>query len=152
MGRPVTLFTGQWADLPIETMCEKALEFGYDGLELCTWGDHIEIDKADQAYCDARKELLAKYDLQLFAISTHLIGQCVCDPIDERHKGILPGYIWGDGNPEGVRQPCCGRNYQNRKSSQNVGIGHRDRFYRKFDLAFALFVSGCQSGNDRQRI
>ena len=45
MGRPVTLFTGQWADLPFETICEKALEFGYDGLELCTWGDHMEIDK-----------------------------------------------------------------------------------------------------------
>ena len=34
MSRPVTLFTGQWADLPFETICEKALEFGYDGLEL----------------------------------------------------------------------------------------------------------------------
>ena len=91
MGRPVTLFTGQWADLPFETICEKANEFGYDGLELCTWGDHMEIDKADQAYCDSRKETLAKYDLQLFAISTHLVSQCVCDLIDERHKSILPG-------------------------------------------------------------
>ena len=33
MARPVTLFTGQWADLPFETMCAKAAEFGYDGLE-----------------------------------------------------------------------------------------------------------------------
>jgi len=78
MARPVTLFTGQWADLPIETMCQKANEFGYDGLELCCWGDHMEIDKADQAYCDERKALLKKYDLDLYAISTHLVGQCVC--------------------------------------------------------------------------
>ncbi|WP_423129496.1 sugar phosphate isomerase/epimerase family protein [Gaoshiqia sp. Z1-71] len=104
MGRPVTLFTGQWADLPIENMCQKAKEFGYDGLELCCWGDHMEIDKADQAYCDERKSLLQRYDLQLFAISNHLVGQCVCDNIDERHKNILPAYIWGDGDPEGVRQ------------------------------------------------
>ncbi|MCA1759940.1 MAG: sugar phosphate isomerase/epimerase, partial [Bacteroidales bacterium] len=104
MSRPVTLFTGQWADLPIEKICQKAKSFGYDGLELCTWGDHIEIDKADQAYCDERKALLQKYELKLFAISTHLVGQCVSDPIDERHKGILPDYIWGDGDPEGVRQ------------------------------------------------
>ncbi len=105
MARPVTLFTGQWADLPIETICQKAKDFGYDGLELCCWGDHMEINKADQQYCNDRKALLAKYDLKLFAISNHLVGQCVSDAIiDERHKGILPDYIWGDGDPEGVRQ------------------------------------------------
>ena len=64
----------------------------------------MEIDKADQAYCDARKALLEKYDLKLFAISSHLVGQCVADNIDERHKSIVPDYIWGDGYREGVRQ------------------------------------------------
>ena len=53
--RPVTLFTGQWADLEIETMCQKAVEFGYDGLELACWGDHFEVDKANAAYCKARR-------------------------------------------------------------------------------------------------
>ncbi|MDP2890139.1 MAG: TIM barrel protein, partial [Bacteroidota bacterium] len=122
MGRPVTLFTGQWADLPFETICEKALEFGYDGVELCTWGDHMEIDKADQAYCDARKETLAKYDLQLFAISTHLVGQCVCDLIDERHKSILPDYIWGDGDPEGVRQRAAAEVIKTGKVAKMLGL------------------------------
>ena len=69
MSRPVTIFTGQWADLPIETMCQKAKQFGYDGLELCTWGDHMEINKANQAYCDQRIELLSKYDLKLVITS-----------------------------------------------------------------------------------
>jgi sugar phosphate isomerase/epimerase len=102
--RPVTLFTGQWADLDIETVCRKAREFEYDGLELACWGNHLEIDKADTAYCENRKKLLARYGLKLYAISTHLVGQAVCDQIDERHKSILPDYIWGDGKPEGVRQ------------------------------------------------
>ena len=104
MSRPVTLFTGQWADLDIETMCRKAREFGYDGLELGCWGDHFEVDKADQDYCRARRGLLEKHDLQLFSISGHLVGQAVCDLIDERHQAILPDYVWGDGDPEGVRQ------------------------------------------------
>ncbi len=104
MSRPVTIFTGQWADLPFENTCQKAKEFGYDGVELCCWGDHIEINKADQSYCDERKALLDQYGLKIFAISSHLVGQCVCDNIDDRHKGILPDYIWGDGDPEGVRQ------------------------------------------------
>ena len=122
MARPVTLFTGQWADLPIETMCQKAKEFGYDGLELCTWGDHMEIDKADQAYCDARKALLEKYGMKLFAISTHLVGQCVSDNIDERHKSILPPYIWGDGDPEGVRQRAAQEVIKTAQVAKSLGL------------------------------
>ncbi|MCW0481479.1 sugar phosphate isomerase/epimerase family protein [Gaoshiqia sediminis] len=122
MGRPVTLFTGQWADLPIEAMCQKAKEFGYDGLELCCWGDHIEVDKADQAYCNGRLELLKRYDLQLFTISTHLASQCVCDPIDERHKNILPTYIWGDGDPEGVRQRAAEEMIKTGQVAKRLGI------------------------------
>lgn len=122
MARPVTLFTGQWADLPIETMCQKAADFGYDGLELCCWGGHIEIDKANQEYCDERKALLNKYDLDLFAISNHLVGQCVCDPIDERHKGILPEYIWGDGDPEGVRQRAAEEIIKTGRVAKMLGV------------------------------
>jgi sugar phosphate isomerase/epimerase len=122
MSRPVTLFTGQWADLPIEKICQKARSFGYDGLELCTWGNHMEIDKADQAYCDERKALLQKYELKLFAISTHLVGQCVSDPIDERHKGILPDYLWGDGDPEGVRQRAAAEVIKTAKVAKMLGL------------------------------
>lgn len=94
MNRPVTLFTGQWADLPFETLCQKAKSFGYDGLELACWGDHFEVDKADKAYCDAKKEMLSHYGLKVYAVSNHLVGQAVSDRIDVRHKSIIPGYIW----------------------------------------------------------
>jgi sugar phosphate isomerase/epimerase len=104
MGRPVTLFTGQWADLDCETIITKAKEMGYGGVELGCWGDHFEVDKADADYCKAKRELLDKHDMKCYAISSHLVGQAVCDLIDERHKQILPEYVWGDGDPEGVRQ------------------------------------------------
>ena len=93
MSRPVTLFTGQWADLGIETLCEKASDFGYDGLELACWGDHFEVDKANASYCRARRQLLERHGLQVFAISAHLVGQAVCDRIDQRHQAILPPYV-----------------------------------------------------------
>lgn len=111
MARPVTLFTGQWADLPFETICEKASEFGYDGLELACWGDHFDIVKAAESddYCKNRWEILAKHDLTAYAISAHLVGQAVCDRIDERHKLILPEDVWGDGDPEAVRQRAAQR-------------------------------------------
>ena len=86
MSRPVTLFTGQWADLTFETVCKKARSFGYDGLELACWGDHFEVSKATEAYCKAKRKLLDKYGLKVFSISNHLVGQAVADRIDERHK------------------------------------------------------------------
>ena len=106
MGRAVTLFTGQWADLSLTELAAKAKTFGYDGLELACWGDHFEVDKAlaDKGYCKARWDLLGKQGLKCFALSNHLIGQAVCDNIDPRHKAILPPEVWGDGDPEGVRK------------------------------------------------
>jgi sugar phosphate isomerase/epimerase len=106
MGRPVTLFTGQWADLPLATLAPKAKGFGYDGLELACWGDHFEVSKAleSDTYVREKRELLERHGLQALAISNHLVGQAVCDPIDARHKGIVPPHVWGDGDPEGVRQ------------------------------------------------
>jgi len=92
MPRPVTLFTGQWADLPLETVAQKASEWGYDGLELASWGDHFDVMRAakDKAYCDERRALLKKYNLQVFAFSIHLIGQLVGDePLDERHDQFV---------------------------------------------------------------
>ena len=120
--RPVTLFTGQWADLTLETICKKAKEFGYDGVELACWGDHMEVGKADDAYCQAKLELLKKHDLQLFAISTHLVGQAVADRIDERHKAILPPHVWGDGDPEGVRQRAAEEIIKTGEAAKKLGL------------------------------
>jgi len=124
MARPVTLFTGQWADLPLEVLAEKAASWGYDGLELACWGDHFEVDKAlkDDNYCKAKRELLKKHGLQVFAISTHLVGQAVCDNIDERHKAILPPDVWGDGDPEGVRKRAAKGVVQAAKAAKKLGV------------------------------
>ena len=107
MARPVTLFTGQFADLPFTEVCRLASEWGYDGLELACWGDHFDVQAAltDDGYLPRLRETLDKHGLRCWTISCHLTGQAVCDhPIDERHQGILPARVWGDGEPEGVRQ------------------------------------------------
>lgn len=104
---PVTLFTGQWADMPFEELAQKASEWGYDGLEIACSGDHLDLKRADEdpAYLQSRLDILDKYGLKTWAISHHLGGQAVCDdPIDFRHQAILRDYVWGDGDAEGVRQ------------------------------------------------
>ena len=106
MSRPVTLFTGQWADLSLADLAPKVKEMGFDGVELACWGDHFDVQAAlnDPDYIAKKWELLEANGLTCFAISSHLVGQAVCDLIDERHQAILPPHVWGDGEPEGVRQ------------------------------------------------
>ncbi len=122
MSRPVTLFTGQWADLSLKDLCRNAKAFGYDGLELACWGDHFEVSKATQAYCDAKRDLLKKNGLKVFAISAHLVGQAVCDNIDSRHQCILPDYVWGDGKPEGVRKRAAEEMVNTAKAAKKLGV------------------------------
>ena len=89
MARPVTLFTGQWADLSFETICQKASEFGYDGIEIACWGDHFEVDKADAAYCEKKRELLKKYNLEVYSISC----RSTCGVLEFR-KAFDNGVLW----------------------------------------------------------
>src|SRR5438309_7230066 len=124
MPRPVTLFTGQWADLPIEDLAAKAGGWGFDGLELACWGDHLEVDKAlaDEAYCRSRREILERNNLDVWAIGGHLVGQAVCDRIDERHRAILPPEVYGDGDPEGVRQRAAERMKDTARAAARLGV------------------------------
>jgi sugar phosphate isomerase/epimerase len=125
MARPITLFTGQWADLPFEEVCRLAAEWGYDGLEIACWGDHFEVDRAlsDESYVDRKRETLAKYDLGVWAISNHLVGQAVCDhPIDRRHRDILPERIWGSGDPEQVRQAAAREMADTARAAARLGV------------------------------
>src|SRR5687768_5740931 len=125
MPRPITLFTGQWADLPFEEMCRLASEWGYDGLEIACWGDHLDVERAanDDSYVADRLGLLEKYGLELYAISNHLNGQAVCDdPIDERHRGIVHPRVWGDGDPEGVRQRAAEEMKLTARAAAKLGV------------------------------
>jgi len=101
MARPVTLFTGQWADLPLEKLAEKAAGWGYDGLELACWGDHMDVFQAakDKKYCEKQLAILKKHNLKLFSISSHLTGQLVCDPNnDSRSDGFAPADCAGNAD------------------------------------------------------
>jgi len=104
MGKPITLFTGQWADLPFEEICKKAAAWGYDGLEIACWGDHMDVRRAakDEAYVRDRKRILKKYGLSCWALGAHLAGQCVGDEYDPRLDSFAPARV--KGKPDGLRK------------------------------------------------
>ncbi|TSC60781.1 MAG: xylose isomerase domain-containing protein TIM barrel [Candidatus Peregrinibacteria bacterium Greene0416_62] len=129
--REVMLFTGQWADLPLEEVCVLASRFGYDGLELACWGDHFEVDKAlsDDTYCQRKRDLLEKHNLKCRAISNHLVGQATLDiipppgnPKCARYQAILPPYVYGDGKPDGVNERAVGEMKNTAIAASKFGV------------------------------
>ncbi|GIG61980.1 xylose isomerase [Longispora fulva] len=125
MTRPITLFTGQWADLPFEEVCRLAAGWGYDGLEIACWGDHFDVARAlaDDDYVADRRRILKAHGLRVWTLSNHLVGQAVCDhPIDDRHRSILPAAVWGDGNPEGVRRRAADRMKDTARAAARLGV------------------------------
>jgi sugar phosphate isomerase/epimerase len=124
MSRPVTLFTGQWADLPLDELAAKAAGWGFDGLELACWGEHFDVAAAlrDRGYAAERRALLERHGLSVWAIGAHLVGQAVCDPIDARHRAVLPPELWGDGDPEGVRRRAAERMQDTARAAAQLGV------------------------------
>ena len=123
MARPVTLFTGQWADLPLTELAKKASDWGYDGLELACWGDHFDPAKgaADSAYCEQQKNILKEYNLSVYSISHHLAGQLVCDlNNDARSDVFAPSDCAGD--PEKKRAWAVETMKQTAIAAKNMGL------------------------------
>ena len=125
MSRPVTLFTGQWADLPLSDLAARCAGWGFDGLELACWGDHFDVAQAvsDAGYAGGQRKLLEGHGLGVWAIGAHLVGQAVADPIDARHQGVLPPEVWGDGDPEGVRSRAAERMKDTARAAAQLGVG-----------------------------
>ena len=122
MARKVILYTAQWGDMPLEELCAKAKSFGYDGLELACCENHLDIGRLSPAYIDEIRNTVEKYGLSVYAIGNHSVGQCVCDPVDSRHKAILPPRLWGDGNPEGVRQRAAQEMIRSAEAAKMLGV------------------------------
>ena len=123
MARPVTLFTGQWADLSLEVLAEKAKSWGYDGLELACWGDHMDVFRGaeDLDYCNGQKAILEKHGLQLFSISNHLAGQLICDPNDDSRSDLFaPPEAAGD--PERKRAWAVEAMKNSARTASNLGL------------------------------
>ena len=122
MARPVTLFTGQWADLGFEDVCSLIGGFGYDGLEIACWGDHMDVERAakDPDYVAKKKKTLAKYGLKCWALGNHLAGHCVGDAFgDPRLEGFAPKKLAGQW--ENIRQWGIQQMLYTAQAAKNMG-------------------------------
>ncbi|MBM3997084.1 MAG: sugar phosphate isomerase/epimerase [Planctomycetes bacterium] len=124
MPRPILLFTGQWTQTPFDELAQRLSDWGYQGIELCCWGDHFEVQRAlsEDEYCQQKLDVATRHDLQILVLSNHRVGQAVCDRIEPRHRRILPDYVWGDGDPEGVRERATAEMLATVQAAQKLGV------------------------------
>lgn len=117
-----TLFTGQWADLPLAELAEKAAQWGYEGLELACWGDHLEVARAlaEPDYCAKKLQLLEQHGLECRAISNHLVGQLVLDQSDLRTDAWVPEDC--RGNPEKKSAWASEEMKRTAQAAQKLGV------------------------------
>ena len=125
MARPVTIFTGQWADLPLEEMCQTASRMGYEGLEIASWGQiNLEQAAKDMDYVKNLKDTLHKYHLDCWAISAHLPGQCVCDAVEYAYDPRLDGFAPAElaGKPEAIQKWAIQEMKYAAHAAKNMGV------------------------------
>ena len=154
MSRPVTLFTGQWADLPLEVICEKASKWGYEGIELPCWGDHFNVQKAlsDEHYCKGRHDLLEQ-------VRAEGLGDLQSPG---RPGGLRPDRRAAQADPararlgrrQARRRPPAGRQGDDGHGPRCAQAGRqgRQRLHRLVDLAPALLVPARLRRHDRGRV
>lgn len=123
MPRPVLLFSGPWADVPLAGLAPKLADWGYDGVELCAWGDHLDVAKtlAEADYAPARLDLLARHNLTLSAVAAHKVSQAVSDLIQDHHRALLPEHVWLDGDPAGVSTRAAAELVDTFRAAEKLG-------------------------------
>ena len=122
MTRPVTLFSGQWADMPFERFCEKVKSFGYDGVEIACVGDHLDLRKAaaDPGYVEEKKNILKNNGLKVLAIGTHYIGQFIGDNWCSHLDTLAPPEL--SGNPDEIRSWAVQEMKYAAAAAKNMGV------------------------------
>jgi sugar phosphate isomerase/epimerase len=123
MARPILLFSGSRADQPLATVASQAAEWGFQGLDLCTRGDHLEVQRAlsEDDYCPEKLAALNRMELAVPVVSCHHVSHAVCDPIDSRHRALVPEYVWGDGDPVGVGQRAAEEVMATARAARGLG-------------------------------
>ena len=151
--RPVTLFTGQWADLPFEEICRKAESWGYDGLEIACWGDHMDVRRAAADPALRRRPARDSPEAPPGLLGARrpprraVRGRPVRRPPD----GVRTGGRHA-GKPEALRQWAVDEMKATARAAQGHGLRRRDRLHGLADLARVVLVPADHRGDGRGRV
>ncbi len=121
MLRPVTLVSGQYGDIPFEKMCALVADIGYDGIEAAC-GSHVDVDRVmtEDGYAENFLGTLEAHGLRLWAISSHLTGQCVGDQWEPRLDNFAPKAL--AGRPAEIQQWAIDQMKTVARAARRLGI------------------------------
>ena len=150
MARPVTLFTGQWADLSIDELAGKCGEWGFDGLELACWGDHFDVAKAmsDSGYAAGRGAAREPGSAAGRSATTSSARRSATRSTTPPGRALARGL--GRRRPRGRQRAA-----EAMKDTARGGPARRrrrHRLHRLADLAHALLVPAQRLRRDRARL
>ncbi|HVI41118.1 MAG TPA: sugar phosphate isomerase/epimerase, partial [Anaerovoracaceae bacterium] len=120
--RKLGLISGQFADIPLEELCAKMNEMGYQSIELACLGDHFNVREAatNKKYCEEKLDLLERYGIECKVIAGHLIGQCVGDLYDPRLDNFAPPEL--AGNSQAIREWAVEEMKLLARAASNMGV------------------------------
>lgn len=125
MPRSVLLVSSSFADLPLDELAARVADWGYQGIELASLGEHLEVQRAlgESTYCAQRLEVASRFDLQIPVLNCQRVSQLLCDRLDEFHRELAPDYVWGDGDPDGICQRALEEIIATVQVAQKMGVG-----------------------------
>ncbi|MCX7700603.1 MAG: sugar phosphate isomerase/epimerase [Gemmataceae bacterium] len=125
MPRPLLLYSGAFADLPFEELAARAVDWGYQGLELACSTEHLEVQRAvsEPTYCAQRLEQASRQDLQIPVLNCQRMCLLLGDHLDDRYRELAPDYVWGDGRPDGIRHRVVEELLATVQAAQKMGVG-----------------------------
>lgn len=121
MKRPITICSGQFGDMPLDNLCALMSGIGYEGIEIST-ASHIDVNRvlSDDDYVAQFKQTLEKHGLSVWALGSHLTGQCVGDVWDARLNNFAPNHL--ANQPEKIRAWAIAEMEATARAAKKLGI------------------------------
>ena len=125
MARPITLFTGQWADLPLAELAPKASRLGLRRAGARLLGRSLRRRRGAERARLLRRAV-ARCSSSTVSAATRSARTSSARPSATRSTRatarILPPEVWGDGDPEGVRQRAAERLKDTARAAAAFGV------------------------------
>ena len=91
----IGLFTATYLDLPLEEVCKKAVDYGYEAVEIPAFRDgntHLNIDEITAGNAGMKlKEKINSMGLVISALSNHTESLLILGPYGKDTEWIHPG-------------------------------------------------------------
>ena len=115
----------------LDTIAAWASSLGFKGVQIPTWDGRVfDLERAatSMEYCNEFKSILAKHDLVVTELSTHLQGQLVAvhPAYDEMFDGFAPESV--RGNPVERQKWAVNQLMLAAQASKNLGLNAHATF------------------------